>query len=204
MTPLEAFRYYVAIKLHFTSPSYDAVKYSFKLRFTDADALEKRNDKYIFAKLAKKYPTPESMKMFLGEAMFQGIDDSRSLGTAEQYYQAHLGWVESASYNFRNDLVKLMDTMGNNPALLDTWLDSVDGQYPRIVKTQLAGEFGHESLILLQLITNFMRRSDKLVQDKLFWPSYSQRIHKYSTLMTEQIDLQKMREIAVSVFTSGK
>ena len=54
MTGYEAFGIYQALKLHFTTDSYDFFKYNGKTNVS-VNAFENRKDKYHFYKLSRKY-----------------------------------------------------------------------------------------------------------------------------------------------------
>ena len=49
---------YLAIRLHFQSPNYDFVKYNGEIKCTK-ESFMKRNDRYFFHKLSKRYNRPE-------------------------------------------------------------------------------------------------------------------------------------------------
>ena len=52
--PYESYKLYNALKLHFETDSYDAIKYNFKTSIKPQSFFN-RKDKYFFAKLAKTY-----------------------------------------------------------------------------------------------------------------------------------------------------
>ena len=52
--PYESYKLYNALKLHFETDSYDALKYNFKTSIKPQSFFN-RKDKYFFAKLAKTY-----------------------------------------------------------------------------------------------------------------------------------------------------
>ncbi|HIE49089.1 MAG TPA: hypothetical protein EYP94_03210, partial [Gammaproteobacteria bacterium] len=54
----DAYKMYLAIRLHFQSPNYDFVKYNGEIRCSQ-DSFMKRNDRYFFHKLSKRYNRPE-------------------------------------------------------------------------------------------------------------------------------------------------
>ena len=64
MQPWEAYTLFSALKLHFESDGYDAIKYNFKTS-ARPNSFNKRKDRFFFAKLAKKYPTDAALKDFL-------------------------------------------------------------------------------------------------------------------------------------------
>ena len=52
--PFESYKLYNALKLHFETDGYDAIKYHFKTSIKPTSFF-KRKDKFFFAKLAKTY-----------------------------------------------------------------------------------------------------------------------------------------------------
>ena len=51
--PFDSYKMYNALKLHFETDGYDAIKYNYKSN-ASPKAFMRRKDKYFFAKLAKK------------------------------------------------------------------------------------------------------------------------------------------------------
>jgi hypothetical protein len=64
MTGYEAFTIYQALKLHFTSDSYDFHKYNGKTNVT-VTAFENRKDKYFFYKLSRKFTQKDDLISFI-------------------------------------------------------------------------------------------------------------------------------------------
>ena len=54
MDPFDSYKLYNALKLHFETDGYDAIKYNYKSNVSP-QSFFKRRDKYFFAKLAKNY-----------------------------------------------------------------------------------------------------------------------------------------------------
>ena len=52
--PFDSYKLYNALKLHFETDGYDAIKYNYKSNVS-AQSFFKRRDKYFFAKVAKNY-----------------------------------------------------------------------------------------------------------------------------------------------------
>ena len=52
--PFDSYKLYNALKLHFETDTYDAIKYNFGTTVT-ANSFFNRRDKYFFARLAKNY-----------------------------------------------------------------------------------------------------------------------------------------------------
>lgn len=55
ITPEKCFQLYMSVKTHFTNERYDAIKYNGRVKNADRSHLEKRNDRFLFSSLAKKF-----------------------------------------------------------------------------------------------------------------------------------------------------
>ena len=71
--PYDIFQSYIAIKLHFESPSYNAKKYNFKAKSVTPNAFFKRKDRWFFTKLQRKFPNSiESARNYIVAAFLDG------------------------------------------------------------------------------------------------------------------------------------
>ena len=188
------FTMYNALKLHFESDKYDAIKFNFKTR-VNAKSFFKRRDKYFFDKLAKRHQQDLCRFMvanFINDVNYVGdmLDD-----TAEKYYNSLVKKHESLSYMFKND----MSTLSCTYESFDKLLDSPDGQHPAIVREYMQDNISLETVVLLNQLTNFMARADKNITETIAWPDLSRKIHKYSPFVKG--DINKIRTIVLNQFT---
>ena len=110
MTGYETFELYQALKLHFTSDSYDYFKYNGKSNVS-VTSFENRKDKYHFYKLSRKYPNKEEMINFIVANFVE--DDKSWVGNllsedAAQNYRKRQKVIQSLSYTFENDCNSLI------------------------------------------------------------------------------------------------
>ena len=68
MTGFEVYKMYLALKNHFTTDTYDYVKYRGKVNASEK-AFEERRDRYFFKKLATKYDGSEVLNYFVANFM---------------------------------------------------------------------------------------------------------------------------------------
>ena len=126
--PFESYKLYNALKLHFESDSYDALKYNYKTSIKPTSFF-KRKDKYFFAKLAKTYE--KDLKEFY-IANFKNdvkyVGDMLNEG-GERYYRDHKKIMESLSYKFENDINKLSDMNVS----FDSLLEAEENNHPLII-----------------------------------------------------------------------
>ena len=115
MTGYETFGLYQALKLHFTTDSYDFFKYNGKTNVS-VSAFENRKDKYHFYKLSRKYPDHDDMVNFIVANFVE--DESSWVGTllqenAEVNFRKHQKVIQSLSYTFENECRNIFDGVSN-------------------------------------------------------------------------------------------
>ena len=172
--PFESYKLYNALKLHFESDSYDALKYNFKTS-VKAQSFFKRKDKYFFAKLAKTYE--RDLKEFY-IANFKNdvkyVGDMLNEG-GERYYRDHKKVMESLSYQFENDINKLRDMNVE----FDSLLEAEKNNHPLIVRLWMQDEILLETVVILDALTGFVERENKKITDTIIWPDIYRKIMKY-------------------------
>ena len=172
--PFESYKLYNALKLHFESDSYDALKYNFKTS-VKATSFFKRKDKFFFAKLAKTYE--KDLKEFY-VANFKNdvkyVGDMLNEG-GERYYRDHKKVMESLSYQFENDINKLHEM----DVEFDSLLEVEENNHPLIVRLWMQDEILLETVVILDALTGFVERENKKISDTIIWPDIYRKIMKY-------------------------
>jgi hypothetical protein len=188
----DAYRFYVAVKMHFESPTYDIIKYNYKTS-TNHKAFWKRKDKYFFSKTASRFNTaPELVTYFV--SFF--ISDIKWIGDMiehEKVFTEYQKRVQSLSYTFSSDINKLSEKV----SAFDDMFRATDSPYPILIDQYLQGEICIETVVILDQLTGFIAKVG--VTDNIIWPDMSRRIQKYSTFV--KCDLDKMRSIILKSFT---
>ena len=109
-TGFAAFALYNAIKLHFTSDSYDFFRYNGKTNVS-RETFAKRKDKYSFYKLSRKYSIEELRDFYLANIIENDFQWVGEISGAEGE-ESHKKWkkrIESLTYSFENDIVELLE-----------------------------------------------------------------------------------------------
>ena len=188
--PFESYKLYNALKLHFESDSYDALKYNFKTS-VKATSFFKRKDKYFFAKLAKTYERDLRefyIANFKNDVKYVG--DMLNEG-GERYYRDHKKIMESLSYQFENDINKLSDM----DISFDSLLEAEENNHPLIIRLWMQGDILLETVVILDAITGFIERENKKITDTIIWPDIYRKIMKYKPFVKfnkdKSIDLLK-------------
>ena len=182
-----AYVLYMAMKLHFTSPSYDYFKYHGKTNVSESTFL-KRRDKYSFYKLSRKYNL-EDLKNYYVANFLDG--DIRWVGAisgedGEETYKKWQGRIQRLTYQFEQDIIFLFESSGN-------FLHVDNGDYPYLLKMLMQGEVTIETVAILNDIMGFFPMWSKKITDDIVWPNWKLRIEKYTPFI--QYDKAKFKAI---------
>lgn len=204
MKPWEAYQIYNALKLHFESDTYDALKYNYRTSASQASFL-KRKDRFFFAKLAKKYPDRQTLIDFLvsnfstrTKVWAGNLIDSE----ADDTYAEWIRKRDSFSYYFSDQVDYLMNYCQENRLGFDDLFVSPNGDHPLIVRLHSAGTISLETLVVFDELLEFMKRTS--VTETIFWPEFAKTLQKYRPFFRQVVDLKKCKQIALSRFTSER
>jgi hypothetical protein len=180
MTGFETFGLYQALKLHFTSESYDFFKYNGKTNVS-VTTFENRKDKYHFYKLSRKYSDREDMTAFIVANMVE--DENSWVGNllqepAEVNFRKHQKVIQSFSYTFENECRSLFEGTTNPNDIIMT-----DGVYPVLLTKTLRSEVSIETLCVLNGILNFFPMWAKRIDDTIRWPEFRRKCVKYASFL---------------------
>jgi len=197
--PFEVYKYFLAMKLHFESDSYEAPKYNFKTS-AKPQSFFKRRDKYHFAKLGRKFDEPRELIDFF-TAQFTAADKTW-VGDMLQDEDKYTEWQrrqQSLSYNFEQDINTLAEEADTFDEMLKARGEG-NNNYPLVIEKFLQDEISLETVVILDRLTGFMRRADRTISETIVWPDLSKRIRKYGLLL--RFDKDRMRRIVLRIFTS--
>ena len=194
--PFESYKLYNALKLHFETDGYDAIKYHFKTSVKPTSFF-KRKDKFFFAKLAKTYEN-ELKEFYI--ANFKNdvkyVGDMLNEG-GERYYRDHKKIMESLTYQFQTDINKLNDM----DVSFDSLLEAEDNNHPLIIKLWMQEEIVLETVVILDSILGFVERENKKITDTIIWPDIYRKIMKYKPFV--KVSFNKCKHLSLSNFTNG-
>ena len=194
--PFESYKLYNALKLHFETDGYDAIKYHFKTSIKPTSFF-KRKDKFFFAKLAKTYE--DELKEFY-IANFKNdvkyVGDMLNEG-GERYYRDHKKIMESLTYQFQTDINKLYDM----DVPFDSLLEAEENNHPLIIKLWMQEEILLETVVILYSLLGFVERENKKITDTIIWPDIYRKIMKYKPFV--KFDRDKCLNLLKDTFTKA-
>lgn len=173
-----AYRYYLAVKLHFTRDSYDIFDKRGAVKYT-REQFDRRNDRMIFEKIAKKYPKDQDLVQYYVSNIAYGNESPvYEIEESEGYY---LNWIkrkESITQVFKNDLGIIINDAYKNNLKKDSILDFTFNQQPSILTLYLGKRISLESVSILN---DFLGLTDMWNMSGFvmtFWESEIKRIYK--------------------------
>lgn len=149
MTGFKAFRYYIALKLHFTKEKFNVFenKGHIKGSYQSFDA---RNDKYLFDKLARKFQNDKDLIQFLTANLAYGNDNIvYGMEEAEENYVQWMKRKQSITRTFLNDLNTIQLEAEKNNYNLDQIINCTLNRYPVIIQLYLGKMISMECINIL-------------------------------------------------------
>lgn len=187
MEPFEVYRYYLALRLHFTTDQYDVIKQQGRVR-ASKQSFFKRKDLLAIRKIAESYSDRDIVDFlvanFVSGDRWGGVFDSESKDRYLQWKKR----MESISYTFKREVDKCVLAMEKQGIKFTDLFTSIGGQHPPIVKLYLRNDVSVETLVILNKLNKFTEQLDVDLKDDLVWPDISRIIKKYSPFLNIQKD----------------
>ena len=188
-TGFAAYALWNALKLHFTSESYDYFKYNGKTNVSK-QTFTTNKSKYQFYKLSRKYNL-EELKDFYVANFIQGKGDwvGDLLQDGDENYTKWQKTQQSLTYTFENDIIVLLDKVENPNDLLVVR----SNEFPKLMQYTTQGDVTLETLIILNDLMNFFPMWEKEIYDDIVWPNFKNKCVKYKPFL--HYDKEKFKQI---------
>ena len=193
MDGFDVYKIYLAIKLHFTSESYDYFKHNGKTT-ARLNTFTKRRDRYFFHKLSRSYSSSACVDYFVA-----GFLDSDSVWigdvvgkSGEENYTRWQKRIESLSYVFEGDVNTLLEFIEEKKIKFDDLFKVKDGQHPPLVKLYIANKITIESMIILDDILNYTKQFNKQIKETVIWPKKYKLLMNYKPFLKYNTTKMKM------------
>jgi hypothetical protein len=176
ITGFKTYRYYIAVKLHFTTDKYNVFETRGNVKGSE-QAFLARNDRYLFEKIARKHQTDQQViRYFVASAMYGNdaciYDESRAEDNLFEWNRRR----ESLTRVFENDLNEVMLQKEKNnlsrKQLFEFNLDS----YPLILKMYIGKKVTIETMFLLNKLDGYLKLWYN--SSMLLWEDERRRIEK--------------------------
>jgi len=184
--PFQCYTTFLALKQHFTKPSYDVIKYNWKTRASLA-SFNKRTDRYFFEKLSRKKNEQEIKDFYVSN--FVDCDNPHSIYISDlmkEGEETYVNWmkrVQSLSYLFETE-----SSVFINKDSFNDFFECRNGQHSELIRKYLQKALSIETLVILEKLLHYVKDYDKVLDDPL-WYLLKLRILKYGQLLN--IDTKK-------------
>ena len=178
------YKTYLAIKLHFSTPNYDFIKYEGKIN-AKLDTFTSRNDRYFFHKLSTQYNEDEILDFFVANFAKDDKKWVKSLleNDGKDNYLEYRKYKESVSYHFRSDCGVLYDSIGGNMARFNDVLLINNGQHPTMLRLLLQRKINIQTAIILDSVLSYSKNWSKDISEKVVWPKIAFKMAKLKGFM---------------------
>ena len=202
MDGFKAYRYYLALKLHFTTDKFDVFQNRGNVRGT-REAFNARNDRYIFEKLANKHENDKDIIQFFVANFAYGKDTAIYAGQeAEDNYVQWLKRKQSITKIFVDDLATILTHIEVNKLKHSAIFEFTDNQYPVALSLFIGGKIAIETLRIIDDFTGILEKWKTHPTVRYIWDDEIRRITKltgfvkYDKIKLSQIFEKFKEEVA--------
>jgi len=199
----DVYKIYLGVKLHFTTDSYDYIKYGGKTN-AKLDTFTKRKDRYFFHKLSKRFNERDVLDFLVSNFIISGdkwIGELISNESVETYTK-YRKYNESFKYHFRDDCVRIVNDFQSRNIRFDDGLRVHMGQHPRMLRLLIQRKVNFQTAIYLNKNLSFIKDWDKNISEKVVWPKISHTIARLTPFLNFNMTEAKM--IMKEVFVNGE
>jgi hypothetical protein len=168
MDGFTAYKYYLALKLHFTTEKYDVFEYGGRVSARKS-SFEKRNDRHLFERIAIKKNNPrELIDFYVANFANYNLTMMYDQSEAEEFHKKWIKNKESLSYNFSRDCSLIERLSKKDP------FDCSDGS-PQLMNMYVADQIGIETMSILNDYEGYI---DKWGSMSFIWSTQFRTIKK--------------------------
>lgn len=137
MNGFKAYKYYLALKLHFTKEKFNVFENRGNLKVS-FDTYRSRNDSYLFEKLARKYPKDQDFIQYVvANFAYGNINFIYDEALAQAYYTQWIKIKESITKSFSDDISTIMYESVKHGVSTETVINCTNNDLPFIIKLYL-------------------------------------------------------------------
>lgn len=199
LTALEAYKTFQALKLHFSSDSFDFHRYHGKTKIDPSSFMAKK-DKLFYYKIAKKIKHEDFIDFVLANILAKDnlwikdlVDED-----SEVIFQKYRKKIQSLSYMFEQDIKRIFEECSNPKEVI---MVKSDGNHPELLKLYWTKTITLETLIIMDLILDFTKIWNEKITDTLLWPKTRKLIVKYRPFLN--IDVKKYKKILTTTIKNA-
>jgi hypothetical protein len=189
----KAYRYYLAIKLHFTTDKFDVFQNRGNVKGT-REAFNARNDRYIFEKLAQKHSDDKEIIQFFVSNFAYGNDTAIYAGQeAEDNFMQWNKRKQSITKIFVDDLATLLTHIETNRLKHSAIFEFTENEYPVALNMFVGGKIAIETLRIIDDFSGIIEKWNQNLSVKYIWDNEMRRIKKLTGFVKyDKIKIEKI------------
>lgn len=194
LTGFEVYQLFNAIRLHFTTESYDYFMYGGKTN-TIRSKFEARKDRFSFNKLSNLYDGDRLKEIFA--ANFYYTPDM----WITEFVNDRKGCIENTVRVFSRDEEGMNLVLANwlrKNKLTKELFEIKDGQNPKILTMLYNNEIFPETFIALDSVLEFTKTWNDRLDDKVLWPKRSMLLNKLKPFIWKKEYRENVKNIIIN------
>ena len=198
----DVYKTYLAVKLHFTSDTYDYYKYDGKVN-AKLDTFTKRKDRYFFHKLSTRYAESDILDFFVANFL---ADSKRWIGNllandGRDVYLDYKKRKEAFAYHFKQECGTIASDLGRRNISFNDGFIPPDGQHPRVLRLLIQRKISYQTAVVLDHFLGFTKNWDKEITEKVVWPEISLKVTRLKPFIN--FNATECKLIMKEVFIDG-
>jgi len=198
----DVYKTYLAVKLHFTTDTYDYYKYGGKVN-TKLDTFTKRKDRYFFHKLSTRYAEADILDFFVSNFLSdsKGWIGNLLQNDGRDVYLDFKKRKEAFAYHFKQDCGNIASDFSRRGILFDDGFIPISGQHPRVLRLLIQRKISYQTTIVLNHFLGFTKNWDKEITEKVVWPEISLKVTRLKPFIN--FNATECKLIMKEVFVNG-
>lgn len=184
MTGYEAYKYYLALKLHFTTDKYDVFDQNGRV-FCKRESFDKRNDRMLFERIAVKKKTPrEFIDFCVANFAHYNLQMMYEQSEAENIHKQWLANKEKLSYMFMSQCSTILNKSGGKDPF------RIEKGIPVLMSMYLNGDVSIETMSILNRFEDYLKNWQSL---NFIWGPQFRTINKINKFV--KFDYNKLHAV---------
>ena len=161
MDGFQAYKYFMAVKLHFTTEKYDVFEKNGRVTGS-RETFNRRNDKAIFEKLSRKFDSDQEYIQFLVANFAYGHQNVVYSIESDDYYNLWVKRKESMTRTFQVDLDVINRYLDDYSSSYED-LFSIENGNPPLLNLYLGRHITLETMVILQDFDDYLSKWEPLI-----------------------------------------
>ena len=184
----QTYKYFMAIKLHLTTDRYDVFKSNGKVSGSRA-TFDKRNDRFLFEKLGRKFSQPRELIEYFVANIAYGNKNVIYSQDSDEYYETWIKRKESRTYTFNQDLAFIQSHLESNKLKFEDLFETHDN-IPELLKLHVGGHISLETMVIINEFESYLPKWKSLV---MLWGDQLRVLNKIKNFV--KFDKDKLQSI---------